>query len=234
MRRTIWTIYLSVMAIALVAGIILIAEIAQAQSASVSIDTIKRGPEGAALTLRDPVTPESLGLEVGALCSVKAVGFNQLSPHDGNNVQVGDATAFVTLIDVESFENKTTYADGMLVLPPLISFVLRMGPDGVYSGGLGVVFDCPETPTTTTPTTTTTTPNVSPTTTTTTPQTTTSTTTPPPVDGPETGGGAMAAIVSGQDPAILVWAGWVAIGFGIALAAWVGVSKLIEIVRARR
>ncbi len=231
MRKTIKVI-VSILVIALALGV---ADAALAQSASVSIDTIKRGPEGAAMTLREPVTPESLGLEVGASCNVSAVGFNQESPHDGNNVEVGDASAFVTLIDVESEPGKTTIAAGVLVLPPLISFVLRMGPDEVYSGGLSVVFDCPETPTTTTPTTTTTTPNVSPTTTTTTPQTTTTTTTPPPVDAPETGGGAMAAmIVNGQDSGILAWGGWVAIGFGLTLAAWAGVSKLVEIVRARR
>ena len=231
MRKTIKVI-VSILVIALALGV---ADAALAQSASVSIDTIKRGPEGAAMTLREPVTPESLGLEVGASCNVSAVGFNQESPHDGNNVEVGDASAFVTLIDVESEPGKTTIAARVLVLPPLISFVLRMGPDEVYSGGLSVVFDCPETPTTTTPTTTTTTPNVSPTTTTTTPQTTTTTTTPPPVDAPETGGGAMAAmIVNGQDSGILAWGGWVAIGFGLTLAAWAGVSKLVEIVRARR
>ncbi len=230
-------IYLrAIMVIAIVAGIILIAEIARAQSASVSIDTIVFAPEGAAVSLREPTTPESLGLEAGALCNVSAVGVNQRSAHPGNDVQVGDAAAFVTLQDVEAFPNKTTIAyDGIqLVLPALISYVLIMGPDEVYSGGLMVEFDCPETPTTTTPTTTTTIPDESPTTTTTTPQATTTTTSPPPVDAPETGGGAMASVISGQDPGILAWAGWVAIGLGLTLAAWVGVSKLVEIVRARR
>ncbi len=221
--------YVVVIALALIV-MLATAEVLAAE-ASVSIDTIKRGPEGAAMTLREPVTPESLGLEVGALCNVSAVGFNQESPHDGNDVEVGDASAFVTLIDVESEPGKTTIAVGVLVLPPLISFVLRMGPDGIYSGGLSVVFDCPETPTTTAPTTPTTTPNESPTTTTPTPQTTTSTTEPPPVGGPPAGGGATAAvIVNGQDPAILFFGG----GAFALLGSVLGIATLIDWMRARR
>ncbi len=210
--------YVVVIALAVI-GMLVTSEVL-AQEASVSIDTIVHAPEGSLRTLREPTTPESLGLEVGALCGVSAVGFNQSSPHDGNNVEIGDASAFVTLIDVESEPGKTTIANGLLVLPPLISFVLRMGPDGVYSGGLSVVFDCPETPTTTAPTTTTTTPGESPTTTTTTPQTTTSTTEPPPVDAPQTGGGACAG--GACAPAILTAAlsplvTWIALG----ISAWI-------------
>ena len=208
-----------IMAIAIIVGILLIAEIARAQP-PVSIDTIKRAPERAAVSLREPTTPESLGLEVGAMCNVHAVGFNQSSPHPGNDVQVGDASAFVTLADVEAYPDKLTEADGLLVLPALISYVLIMGPDGVYSGGLNVIFDCPETSTTTAPTTTTTTPDESPTTTTTTTQTTTSTTSPPPVDAPETGGGACAGgacapaiLTAGLSPLVT----WIALG----IAAWI-------------
>ena len=212
-------VYKTIMVIAIVAGIILIAEIAIAQP-PVSIDTIKRAPEGAAVSLREPTTPESLGLEVGAVCSVSAVGFNQSSPHLNDDVQVGDASAFVTLADVEAYPDKMTEADGVLVLPALISYVLIMGPDGIYSGGLNVIFDCPETPTTTAPTTTTTTPDESPTTTTTPPQTTTSTTSPPPVDAPEAGGGACAdgacapaILTAGLSPLVT----WIALG----IAAWI-------------
>ncbi len=184
----------AILAVAAVFVVFVLVAVAHAATVSVSIDTTIHGPEGNRAALHAPVTPESIGLVTGALCQVQAVGFNQSSVHADNDVEVGDQAGFVTLADVEAVAGKITNADGLLVLPPLISFVLVMGPDEVYSGGLRVDLDCTDEPPTTTTTVATTTTTTPPDVTTTTgpPTATTTSTEPPPVGPPETGGGACA------------------------------------------
>ncbi len=207
----------AILAVAAVFVVFVLVAVAHAATVSVSIDTTIHGPEGNRAALHAPVTPESIGLVTGALCQVQAVGFNQRSEHPDNDVEVGDQAGFVTLADVEAVAGKITNADGLLVLPPLISFVLVMGPDEVYSGGLRVDFDCTDEPATTTTTTVATTTTTTPpdvTTTTGPPTVTTTSTEPPPVGPPETGGGACAD--GGCGPNGLLVAGLMAlIGTGI-------------------
>ncbi len=219
----------------IVLALILSAVVALAATTTIEIkieDTTSEGPEGSIHRVAGPVEVGEPGLE----CLVELVEIDNASPHAGTNAIVRSGASSMTFSDIEIPGAGVGGVGGFILDGPVEVFT-QVGVDEVASIGYTVRITCPDVPATTT-----TTPDESPTTTTTVQQTTTSTapppstsstTEPPPEGGIDTGGGAM-AIVNGQDSGILAWGGWVAIGFGLTLAAWAGVSKLVEIVRARR
>jgi len=148
----------------------------------VPVDTIVRSAEG---ELTELAVVAVAAEQVGAACTVSAQGENNASVHPNNDIIVSSGSDSVVLLDVEGVGGGITSAAGDLVLGDTIVLTLRMGPDGVFSGGLTVTVDCetadtttttvPETTTTTVPETTTTTTVPETTTTATTPETTTTT-----------------------------------------------------------
>lgn len=108
---------------------------------------------------------------IGATCEAAAVAQNGSSVHPNNDLLIESGGDVIVLADVERASGAVTESSGELTLGPIVKVSLRMGSDGIFSGGMAVVVgDTCSTPPTTTSTTTTST---------TTSTTTTSTTTMP-------------------------------------------------------
>jgi hypothetical protein len=169
---------------------------------------------------------------VGWLCTGTARTENNASEHDDNDFILTSGSSSAEILNWEAVAGAMVSMSGTLVLGESITVDLRMGPDRVSSGGVGIVLTCsppppPET-TTTTSTTTTTTPETTtttapPETTTTTPAPTTTqapaattTTEPPPQGGVSAGGGSTAG--TGITPAeVVVGAGITALATALGL-----------------
>jgi len=138
---------------------------------TIPIDTVVRQPQGSITLLATfDVPPDQQGLT----CSADSVATNQQSVHPNNDllVQTGGSTEVIP--DVEAQPDGTSEIVAPVVLGETLTVSLRMGPDGVFSGGLVVTVDCQPPPTTTTTIATTTTiPTTTIATTTTIPTTTT-------------------------------------------------------------
>ncbi len=201
-------VYLAVMVVALVFGTVFVtASVAHAQEEPELIDvaiTVFHGDPG------EIVVVGVIQADPGVVCTVTLGFVNEPdSLHPDNNVMVGP----LIYHDVES---------GNPILNPTRRFetsgdiviAIELGPDGKLSGGLRLTGPCglPPPPPDETTTTTTEPPAPAPTTT---------TTEPAPINGVDTGGGAMAAQVSGQDPVILLALGAVLLTVGFLMAAWV-------------
>jgi LPXTG-motif cell wall-anchored protein len=192
--------FLGVMAFAVAAtGFAAVPAYAQEQTAfEIPLDTVVRGAPGSEhLLATEQVAPDDQGRE----CSVVVEGLNNESTHPNTDVLVRSGGSEVVALDVERVPDVRTEADGTIVLGTEISAFLRLGADGVFSGGLVVTFECAKPqPTTTTTTEKPTTTTVS-TTTTVPEQPTTSespTTTSPPAAPtlPKTGGGSNGLLVA--------------------------------------
>lgn len=129
----------------------------QAQSEgmiSIPLDTVVRAAPGELVVLDEVAVPDQF---VGADCRIESRAENNSSVHPGNDLIVTSDGLSVVLSDVEAAPGKVTTADGRLSLGPTARLTLRMGPDGIFSGGATalVVIQCfpPETTTTTTTTT---------------------------------------------------------------------------------
>jgi hypothetical protein len=122
---------------------------------------------------------------VGATCAGVAVIQNNESVHPNTDLIVATGGTATEFHDVESVSDGVVQGTEQVVLGPMINVSVRLGADGVASGGTMLTFDCQATPPTTTPTTappTTAPPTTAPPTTappTTAPPTTTPTTAPP-------------------------------------------------------
>lgn len=115
----------------------------------IPIDTVVRGDQGEVIVLVTvPVDAELQGLS----CIVSATSENQESVHPDNDLVVSSGGNSVELLDVESGPFVTVTADEPLVLGDTITVAVRLGPDGVFSGGLTVTLDCTDETTTTTTT----------------------------------------------------------------------------------
>lgn len=146
----------------------------------IPLDTVVRGDPGSEHELATVASdPEDVGLE----CDVAAEGVNNESPHPDTDLLVRSGDAEVVVPDVEREPGAVTEAADTITLGPDVSVFVRLGPDGIFSGGLVLTLDCMSMETTTTTTSTTTTTVVETTTTTNSPTTTTvpSTTTSVPV-----------------------------------------------------
>jgi hypothetical protein len=94
----------------------------------------------------------------GASCAIEVETANNESVHEDTQLIVTSGDHVVTVPDVESEPGIVIIQGGELVLAETVVVAVRLGPDGISSGGYSMHFVCPEAPpTTTTPTTTTTT-----------------------------------------------------------------------------
>jgi hypothetical protein len=114
---------------------------------------------------------------VGATCAGLAITANNTSVHPNTDLIVTTGSSQVEFDDVEAVSDEITEASDEVVLGPTITVAVRLGADGVASGGATLTFDCQSVPTTTT---------TAPTTTTTAPPTTVPPTTVPPTTVPPT------------------------------------------------
>lgn len=186
--------FLGVMASAVAAtGFAAVPAWAQEQAVvEIPLDTVVRGTSGSEhLLATESIAPEDAGRE----CRVAAEGVNNESIHPNTDLLVRSGGAEVVVPDVEREPDVRTEAAGTIVLGADVSVFVRLGPDGVFSGGLVVTIACAPPPSTTTTTTeepTTTT--VSTTTTIAESPTTTSPAAPPTL--PKTGGGSDGLLVA--------------------------------------
>ena len=135
------------------------------------INTVVRAAPGSIIELGQmPIRTSLVG---GSSCTWTAVVKNQHSVHPGNDVLIRSGQSELTLAGVEDTADKVTSSTGSVYLVDVVVVLLRMGPDGVFSGGmdLTVQYGCAASTTTAAAATTTT--EVATTTTTTTAATTT-------------------------------------------------------------
>jgi hypothetical protein len=205
-----------------VVGVLLLAVPALAQSNSILIEItgINRGDEGEIIRVASADVDSGM---VGWFCTGTAQTGNNASEHDENDFILTSGSSSAEILDWEAVAGAMVSMSGSLVLGESITVDLRMGPDRVSSGGVGIVLTCspPPPPETTTTTSTTTTPVPPETTTTTLAPTTTqppaaTTTEPPPEGGVSAGGGSTAG--TGITPAeVLVGAGITALATALGL-----------------
>jgi LPXTG-motif cell wall-anchored protein len=134
-------------------GIALLAAPAAAQSPAgiVLSEVIRAAPGSTHVAATVAVDPA----HVNGSCDVSVIGENNESVHPNTDIFVASANEVVAQ-DVERMAgNVVTPADGTLLLGDTITVRVRLGPDGVFSGGLLTVsFACtppPPTPTTVAP-----------------------------------------------------------------------------------
>ncbi len=95
----------------------------------------------------------------GPLCTWQASVMNQVSVHPGNDILIQSGGNTLVLSGVEDTAWSTTSSSGTAYLVDQVIVSLRMGPDGVFSGGLNIAIhyeNCEPVPPTTEETTTTT------------------------------------------------------------------------------
>jgi len=195
-----------------VAPVVFVAAPAWAQAEpilEIPLGTVVRGAPGSEHLLATvPVAPEDVGQECGAV----VVGANNSSVHPNTDLFLRSGGSEVTALDVEREPGAVTETAGTLVLGTDVSISVRLGADGVFSGGgLTVTLDCPPEPTTTTteaPTTTTTVPveTTAESSTTVAPSTTTTVVVTPSATLPKTGSGTGTLLVA-AGAVLLVGAG---------------------------
>ena len=134
---------------------------------TIDLYTVVRDEPGTETSLGSWAVPADLQ---GRSCVAMSTPENNSSIHPGNDLRIVSAST-ITLVDVEGTGDPVGSTDEIM-LGDEVEVILEMGPDGVYSAGLAISFDCPAPPTTTTTTTTSTS-----TTTTVAPTTSSSTTT---------------------------------------------------------
>jgi hypothetical protein len=116
----------------------------------IPLDTVVRGDEGSVhLLATEPVAGEDVGRD----CDVVVEGANNTSVHPNTDLLVRSGGSEVEVLDVERAPDARTEATGTIVLDTEVSVSVRLGPDGVFSGGLIMTLDCPTPPSTTTTTT---------------------------------------------------------------------------------
>lgn len=139
---------------------------------SIPLEQIVRGNPGDEILVATADVPAEF---VGRQCEMTGETFNQDSVHLNNDllIQLGDQTR--VLANFEDEEYVLHEFRQVEEMPARIEVSVRLGPDGVSSGGFLISIDCgPEVPPTTTSTTTTSTTTTTTSTTTTVPVTTTS------------------------------------------------------------
>lgn len=128
-------------------GLFVLAAPAGAQPAPIAVDQIVRGDPGSVhLVGTDTVDPEDVGLA----CDVTVTGGNNQSIHPNTDILIDSGTDQAVAPDVERDADGIIDTAGTLVLGDTITVSVRLGADGVFSGGFTVVFACPTATTTTT------------------------------------------------------------------------------------
>jgi hypothetical protein len=121
---------------------------AQAADITVPIDTFVDAPLGSLTQLATVPT----GALAGRTCDVVAVGINQESVHENNDLIAASGTS-VTMYDVERVPGAVTPASGTILLDDTIVISVRIGNRdsgqesdgtwyGYFSGGMNIEFDC--------------------------------------------------------------------------------------------
>jgi hypothetical protein len=106
----------------------------------IPVGTVVEGAPGTVHLLATvPVDADDVGRE----CGVVAQGVNNESVHPNSDLLVRSGGDEVVVPDVERAPNARTEATGTLTLASEVSVFVRLGPDGVFSGGLVVTLDCP-------------------------------------------------------------------------------------------
>ncbi len=106
-----------------------------------SIDQVVRGAEGDVIEVATIEVPAD---SVGLSCSVVGETENQESVHPGNDLLI---VGSVTTLTIPNFEDEgfiRHQAGELDSLPSVIRVFVRLGPDGVSSGGLRISIECDE------------------------------------------------------------------------------------------
>ncbi len=108
-------------------------------------ETVVRGNSGDTTKLASLTVPLSL---LGQTVSANAQTTNNTSVHPGTQLIVSSNSTSFTLDDIEGTPNKVTTGSGNLTLGSTVDVSVKLGPDGVFSGGGSVTLtvDCPTTP----------------------------------------------------------------------------------------
>lgn len=105
----------------------------------IPIDTVVRGAEDTVHDLASrAVGPEFAGQE----CTVTSRAVNQISVHPNSDLIVKSGSSQVVVPDVESAPNATVVAEEVLTLGDEIAISVRLGEDGIFSGGITVTVEC--------------------------------------------------------------------------------------------
>jgi LPXTG-motif cell wall-anchored protein len=111
-----------------------------------------RGTEGELVNIGSVAVPADL---VGATCRVQGQTRNQISVHNGNDLLITTGGQTFVVPDFEDAGFITHEAGKTEPLGPTVQLQVRLGPDGLSSGGFRVSIDCSPTPPATTVSTTT-------------------------------------------------------------------------------
>ncbi len=129
------------------AGVLAFAPGVGAVDLSLPTDTVVYAEPGTLIELgRVPVDTDL----AGPLCTWEASVTNQNSAHPGNDIIVRSGDSELVLSEVEATEGKVTTNSGSAYLVDEVVVTLRMGPDGVFSGGLDLTIRYDQCTTTTT------------------------------------------------------------------------------------
>lgn len=113
----------------------------------IPINTVVRAAPGSITVLKTVDTPPEL---VGASCVGIAVAANQDSVHPNNDLIIESGGGQAVIPDVEREPDVETGVSGDITLGETVKVSLRMGSDGVFSGGLVISIGDNCTPVTTT------------------------------------------------------------------------------------
>lgn len=115
------------------------AAVESANTISVPVNTVVYGANGSSHVLADEIVPDHL---VGTMCDISAQSENNFSVHPDTDLLISSGGKGTSIDDVESGDGLIKLADGQLRLSDTIKVEVILGPDGVFSGGVQVVFTC--------------------------------------------------------------------------------------------
>jgi hypothetical protein len=135
-------------------GLLLAAAPAAGQSvADIPVDKVVRDAPGSVhLVGTDTVDPD----DVGRACEVSITAGNNESVHPNTDFLISSGSDQMVVPDIEREAFVTVHKAGTLVLGDTVTVHVRLGPDGVFSGGftISIASPCQPPDTTTAPTTT--------------------------------------------------------------------------------
>ncbi|MFA9564402.1 MAG: hypothetical protein ACERLM_06825 [Acidimicrobiales bacterium] len=106
----------------------------------IAVDTVVRGEPGDVVEL---VTVPVEADEVGMICLITVIGENNPSPHPNSDLIITSNGDSFEVPDVEAEAGQTTRGSvEAVVLGESVMVEVRLGPDGVFSGGLILTSEC--------------------------------------------------------------------------------------------
>jgi hypothetical protein len=109
------------------------------ENISIPIEGVIRGSEGDIVDVATATVDAHL---IGARCSAGSVEADEGSTHPDNDYIVSSGDTSATIPDFEAAGGSVVPMQGAITLDKLISIELRLGPDGVSSGGFIVTVSC--------------------------------------------------------------------------------------------